>query len=77
MKYGKTILEEQFLLNRLSAAAIDIYANVVVLSRATRSLKMNLPAASHEEKIARVWCNEVNSIDFNANIELIQLNYNS
>lgn len=60
MKYGKGILEQQFLLNRLAAAAIDIYASVVVLSRATRSLSMNSPSASHEEKIARVWCNEVN-----------------
>jgi len=58
VKYGKGILEQQFLLNRLAAAAIDIYASVVVLSRATRSLSMNSPSASHEEKIARVWCNE-------------------
>lgn len=58
VKYGKNILEEQFLLNRLSAAAIDIYASVVVLSRSTRSLNMNFTSASHEEKLARVWCNE-------------------
>ena len=59
IKYGKNILDEQFLLNRLAAAAIDIYANVVVLSRATRALNLNFPSASHEEKLARVWCNEV------------------
>ena len=59
IKYGKNILEEQFLLNRLAAAAIDIYANVVVLSRATRSLNLGFPSADHEEKLARVWCNEV------------------
>merc|ERR1719432_313796 len=59
VKHGKNILEQQFLLNRLAAAAIDIYSSVVVLSRATRSLSMNSPSASHEEKIARVWCNEV------------------
>merc|ERR1719432_482013 len=58
VKHGKNILEQQFLLNRLAAAAIDIYSSVVVLSRATRSLSMNSPSASHEEKIARVWCNE-------------------
>ena len=59
IKHGKNILEEQFLLNRLASAAIDIYANIVVLSRATRSLNANFPSASHEEKLARVWCNEV------------------
>ena len=59
IKYGKNILDEQFLLNRLAAAAIDIYANVVVLSRASRALNLNFPSASHEEKLARVWCNEV------------------
>ena len=64
MKYGKSILEQQFLLNRLAAAAIDIYSSAVVLSRATRSLNMNSPTASHEEKIARVWCNEVNLLLF-------------
>lgn len=66
IKYGKNILEEQFLLNRLAAAAIDIYANVVVLSRATRSLNLGFPSAAHEEKLARVWCNEA--------LDRIQLN---
>ena len=61
IKYGKNILEEQFLLNRVAAAAIDIYANGVVLSRATRALNMNTPSAQHEEMLARVWCNEVNA----------------
>jgi very long chain acyl-CoA dehydrogenase len=61
IKYGKSILEEQFLLNRLAAAAIDIYANVVVLSRATRSANLGYPSAKHEEKLAQVWCNEVQS----------------
>lgn len=66
IKYGKNILDEQFLLNRLAAAAIDIYANVVVLSRASRALNLNFPSASHEEKLARVWCNEA--------LDRIQLN---
>lgn len=61
IKHGKGILEEQFLLNRLASAAIDIYANTVVLSRATRAAKMNFPSAQHEEKLARVWCNEVST----------------
>ena len=66
IKYGKDVLNQQYLLNRLSAAAIDIYSNVVVLSRATRSANLKLASASHEEKIARVWCNEA--------LDRIQLN---
>jgi very long chain acyl-CoA dehydrogenase len=66
IKHGKNILEEQFLLNRLAAAAIDIYANAVVLSRASRALNLNFPSADHEEKLARVWCNEA--------LDRIQLN---
>ncbi|KZS10791.1 Acyl-CoA dehydrogenase family member 9, mitochondrial [Daphnia magna] len=66
IKHGKNILDEQFLLNRVAAAAIDIYANVVVLSRATRALNMNISSANHEEMLARVWCNEA--------LDRIQLN---
>ena len=70
IKHGKNILEEQFLLNRLAAAAIDIYANSVVLSSATRSLNANFPSASHEEKLARVWCNEVMSLSIQIKLEI-------
>ena len=58
-KHGKKIIDQQFLLNRLANATIDLYASAVVLSRATKSLNENLPSAAHEEKIARVWVNEV------------------
>lgn len=59
LKYGKGVVEEQFLLNRLAAAAFDTYTMAVVLSRATRSLNQNLPSASHEQLLAQVWCYEV------------------
>lgn len=59
MKHGKQIVEQQFLLNRLANSAMDLYASLVVLSRASRSLSLNLPSCTHEEKIARVWVNEV------------------
>ena len=59
LKHGKQIVEQQFLLNRLANAAMDLYSSVVVLSRASRSLSTNLPSCTHEEKIARVWVNEV------------------
>lgn len=63
MKHGKGIIDQQFLLNRLANSAIDLYASIVVLSRATQSLNQNLPSATHEEKIARVWVNEVREVN--------------
>ncbi|KAK8377963.1 hypothetical protein O3P69_018700 [Scylla paramamosain] len=58
LKHGKQIVEQQFLLNRLANAAMDLYSSMVVLSRASRSLSTNLSSCTHEEKIARVWVNE-------------------
>ncbi|KAJ9584882.1 hypothetical protein L9F63_020782 [Diploptera punctata] len=58
IKYGRGIVDEQFVLNRLANAAIDSYTMVVVLSRATLSLNSNLPTAHQEELMTNVWCNE-------------------
>lgn len=58
MKFGRGIVEEQFLLNRVANAAIDIYTSAVVLSRATKSLQKGLPSAQHEALLAKVWCSE-------------------
>lgn len=58
MRYGKNVVDEQFLLNRLAEASIDLYAMVVVLSRSTRSSKLNQPTAELERKMTTVWCNE-------------------
>ncbi|XP_053666341.1 very long-chain specific acyl-CoA dehydrogenase, mitochondrial-like [Anopheles marshallii] len=58
IKYGKKIVEEQFLLNRLADAAIDTYAMAVVLSRATRSVRKDLPSAEHEVLMTKAWCHE-------------------
>lgn len=58
IKHGKNIVGEQFLLNRLANAAIDIYAMVTVLSRATQSLNTNIPSSAYEEKITNVFCQE-------------------
>jgi len=57
-KYGKGIMEEQFLLHRLAEAAMDIYSMVVVLSRATRSIQHNAPTAEHEIIITRLACSQ-------------------
>lgn len=58
IKYGKNIIHEQFLLNRVANSAIDIYACMCVLSRATRSEKLGLATAEHEINMVRVICNE-------------------
>lgn len=58
VKYGKNIIDQQFLLNRLADCAIDIYVMTCVLSRATRSLKIGLESAEHEALMAKAWCIE-------------------
>merc|ERR1711992_58315 len=58
IKHGKDIINEQFILNRLANATIDIYANTCVLSRCTKSLNEGVASAYHEEMMAKVWCAE-------------------
>merc|ERR1712223_1508831 len=60
IKYNKNIINEQFLLNRLAAAAIDIYATTCMLSRCTQSLNEGLPSAMHEELMTKAYANEAN-----------------
>uniref|UniRef100_A0A8C9VFI5 Very long-chain specific acyl-CoA dehydrogenase, mitochondrial n=1 Tax=Scleropages formosus TaxID=113540 RepID=A0A8C9VFI5_SCLFO len=49
---------EQFVLKRVADSAIDLYAMVVVLSRASRSLAQGLPSAQHEKLLCETWCIE-------------------
>ncbi|XP_054742051.1 very long-chain specific acyl-CoA dehydrogenase, mitochondrial [Anastrepha obliqua] len=56
LKYGKNIVHEQYILTRLSNAAIDIYLMVVTLSRSSRALQLNLPTALHEIKLTKAIC---------------------
>uniref|UniRef100_A0A0C9RAV1 ACADVL_0 protein n=1 Tax=Fopius arisanus TaxID=64838 RepID=A0A0C9RAV1_9HYME len=58
IKYGKGIVEEQFVLNRLAQAAIDTYTSAVVLSRASKAADEKLPTAQHELLMAQAWCAE-------------------
>lgn len=58
IKYGKNIIHQQFLLNRIANSAIDIYACMCVLSRASRTEKLGLSSAEHEINMVRVLCNE-------------------
>ncbi|KAG9510966.1 Very long-chain specific acyl-CoA dehydrogenase, mitochondrial, partial [Fragariocoptes setiger] len=71
IKFGKNIIHQQFLLNRLANSAIDIYACTCVLSRATRTEKLNLKTAEHEINMVRVICNEA-SDRISANLSAIR-----
>lgn len=55
IKYGKSIVNEQIILNRVANSVFDIYASAVVLSRATAALKENSPTAQHEKLMAEAW----------------------
>ncbi|XP_012278524.1 very long-chain specific acyl-CoA dehydrogenase, mitochondrial [Orussus abietinus] len=61
IKYGRKIVDEQFILNRLAQAAFDTYTMSVVMSRATMSAKKNLPSAPHELLMAQTWCAEASN----------------
>uniref|UniRef100_A0A4W5QBT8 Very long-chain specific acyl-CoA dehydrogenase, mitochondrial n=1 Tax=Hucho hucho TaxID=62062 RepID=A0A4W5QBT8_9TELE len=58
LKHGKNILHEQFVLKRVADSAIDLYAMVVVLSRASRSLSQGHASAQHEKILCETWCIE-------------------
>merc|ERR1719222_436636 len=60
MKHGKNIINEQFLLNRLAQATIDIYVTTCMVSRCTQSLNEGLPSAMHEELMVKAFANEAN-----------------
>lgn len=55
IKYGKSIVNEQFILNRLANSTFDIYSSAVVLSRATKALEENTSTANHEKLMAETW----------------------
>merc|ERR1711872_534329 len=61
IKHGKNIINEQFLLNRLANATIDIYASSCVLARCSKSLNEGVESAHHEEMMAKLWCAEAQS----------------
>ncbi|XP_060922086.1 very long-chain specific acyl-CoA dehydrogenase, mitochondrial [Limanda limanda] len=58
IKHGKKIIDEQFVLTRVADCAIDLYAMVVVLSRASRSLSQGQASAQHEKMLCETWCVE-------------------
>ncbi|XP_069563751.1 very long-chain specific acyl-CoA dehydrogenase, mitochondrial [Brachyistius frenatus] len=58
IKHGKKIIDEQFVLKRIADCAIDLYAMVVVLSRASRALSQGHASAQHEKMLCETWCME-------------------
>ncbi|XP_039602847.1 very long-chain specific acyl-CoA dehydrogenase, mitochondrial isoform X1 [Polypterus senegalus] len=58
LKHGKKIVDEQFVLKRVSDSAIDLYGMVVVISRASRSLSQGHHSAQHEKMLCETWCIE-------------------
>lgn len=60
-QYRKNIIHEQFILQRLANAAIDIYGMAAVLSRASRSLSLNFPGAKHEALLTTTFCQQAYS----------------
>eukprot|EP00118_Oscarella_pearsei_P026047 m.309293 g.309293 ORF g.309293 m.309293 type:complete len:617 (+) comp45999_c0_seq1:41-1891(+) len=58
LKYKKDIINHQLVLSRIADAAIDTYGMVSVLSRASRSLELELPSAEHEERLCTLFCSE-------------------
>lgn len=58
IKHGKDIVDQQFELNRLADAAIDIYAMSAVLSRVTKSINQKLPTVEHEVAMTNALCTE-------------------
>ncbi|CAK8694891.1 very long-chain specific acyl-CoA dehydrogenase, mitochondrial-like [Clavelina lepadiformis] len=58
IKYGKKFIDMQFLQNRLANSAIDIFAMVAVISRASTSLNNNEENAKLETTLCNVWCND-------------------
>lgn len=66
IKYGRSIVDEQFILNRIAQAAFDTYTMAAVLSRATMSANKNLSSMEHELLMAKTWCAEAsNRVKYN------------
>lgn len=57
-RHGRGVVDEQLLLNRLAAGAVDAYSAAAVLSRASRAARLQLPAAAHELRLAEAWAEE-------------------
>jgi alkylation response protein AidB-like acyl-CoA dehydrogenase len=57
-RHGKKIIDEQMLLERVADVAIDLYAMIAVVARATRTLEQDRPHADHEALLASTFCDQ-------------------
>jgi very long chain acyl-CoA dehydrogenase len=58
MKYGKGILEQQMLVERVADVVIDLTAATAAISRATKAYNANSPTAAHEVAVANLFAQE-------------------
>jgi acyl-CoA dehydrogenase family member 9 len=58
--HGKSIIDEQLLVERVADVAVDLYAMVAVVSRATQALERGHSSAEHETLLASVFCEQAN-----------------
>ena len=58
--HGKSIIDEQMLLERVADVAVDLYAMVAVVARATQAIEQNRKSAGHEALLASVFCEQAN-----------------
>ncbi|KRZ04201.1 Very long-chain specific acyl-CoA dehydrogenase, mitochondrial [Trichinella zimbabwensis] len=56
LKYGKAIIEKQFLLIPLAEAAMYIFAMAVILSRASQTIAGGYSSSVHESKLCHLFC---------------------
>lgn len=64
IKYGKNIVEQQCVLNKLADAATNIYSMVVTMSRSSRAVEKSLSTAEHELRLTKAWCAQVYDYKF-------------
>lgn len=62
IKHGERIIDQQMVLTRLANAAIDTYAMVAALSRASKALEEESESAEHEAELVALFCNEVKNL---------------
>ncbi|KRY52870.1 Very long-chain specific acyl-CoA dehydrogenase, mitochondrial, partial [Trichinella britovi] len=63
LKYGKAIIDKQFLLIPLAEAAMYIFAMAVILSRATQTIAGGYSSSVHESKLCHLFCSIVSCLN--------------
>lgn len=58
MKYGKHVIEQQLVLEKIADVAIDLTATTAAISRATKAINENSPSAPHEIEIVNLFATE-------------------